>query len=111
MILLSPVINAVIAVAVFLAIGLVLGLLLAFANEKLAIKEDERTETLTELLPGYNCGACGYPSCNEMAKAILAGKVRNVSQCRPSRPAQREAIIEYLAGAPDADGKTVDIKL
>lgn len=102
---------ALIAIGVFLVLGLLLGLLLAFADEKLSVKDDERTATLTELLPGYNCGACGYPSCNEMAKAILAGKVRNVSQCRPSRPAQREAIIEYLAGAPDADGKTIDIKL
>ncbi|HZJ89366.1 MAG TPA: (Fe-S)-binding protein [Bacilli bacterium] len=108
---LSPWLHALIALGVFLGVGLLLGLLLAFADEKLAVKKDERTEKLASLLPGLNCGLCGYPSCNAMSEAILAGKVKKISQCRPSRPAQREAILEYLAGAPDADGKTIDIKL
>ena len=26
------------------------------------------------LLPGLNCRKCGYPSCKELAKAVLAGE-------------------------------------
>lgn len=103
-------INALYGVLVLLAIGLLLGFLLAFADAKLSVKEDERVETLTTLLPGYNCGSCGYPSCQEMATAILKGEVKQISQCRPSRPNQREAIKEYLKGAPDAKGEFIDIQ-
>ncbi len=110
MVLASTGLGVLYGVLILLAIGMLLGLLLALADAKLSVKEDERTETLTELLPGYNCGSCGYPSCHEMAVAILAGKVRQISQCRPSRPAQREAIIEYLKDAPDADGNIVNIQ-
>lgn len=97
-------------VLILLGLGILLGLLLAFADSKLTVKEDERVEKLSQLLPGYNCGSCGYPSCKEMATAILAGKVKDSAQCRPSRPAQREAIREYLKSAPDAEGNIIDIK-
>lgn len=110
MILVSGGLGVLYGIIILLCIGLLLGLLLAVADAKLTVKEDERTETLTELLPGYNCGSCGYPSCKEMALAILDGKVKQISQCRPSRPAQREAIIEYLKNAPDAEGNYINIK-
>ena len=32
------------------------------------------------LLGGYNCGACGYESCEECAKAII-GKKTDASAC------------------------------
>lgn len=33
-------------------------------------EETKRTERLLELLPGRNCGACGFPSCGELALAV-----------------------------------------
>lgn len=95
---------------ILLAIGVLLGLLLAVADAKLTVKTDERIETLTGLLPGLNCGSCGYPSCHAMATGILAGEVQQIGQCRPSRPAQREAIKEYLKNAPDSEGKIINIQ-
>lgn len=102
--------NIIYGLLVLFGVGLLLGLLLAFADAKLAVKEDERVKALTKLLPGYNCGVCGYPGCKEMAVAILSGKVKQISQCKPSRENEREAIIEYLKNAPDANGQVVDIK-
>lgn len=34
-----------------------------------------------EQLPGYDCGACGYPSCRSMAEEIIAGNC-TLKQCR-----------------------------
>ncbi len=102
--------NILYGVLILLGLGLLLGLLLGFADSKLSVKEDERVEKLAGLLPGYNCGSCGYPSCKEMSTAILAGKVKDIAQCRPSRPEQRQTIKEYLQSAPDAEGKIIDIK-
>ncbi len=44
---------------------------LALANQKLKVEEDPRIEELTQKLPGLNCGACGFPSCREFAKALV----------------------------------------
>lgn len=32
------------------------------------------------MLPGFNCGGCGYETCQEMGKAILRGEI-NASEC------------------------------
>ena len=43
-------------------------------------------EKAMPLLPGLNCGRCGYPSCGELAKAVLDGR-EEVTKCvnLPSR--------------------------
>ena len=61
-------------VATSLAIGgmgLVCGVTLALAARFLAVKEDPRIEQVHEILPGVNCGGCGYAGCVEYAKAII----------------------------------------
>lgn len=55
-------------------IGLVSGGMLTFAAKKFSVPVDERVEKLAGVLPGANCGACGYASCFELAKAILKGE-------------------------------------
>jgi len=54
--------------------GLVCGLLLAVAAKYLAVEVDERAEAITELLPGANCGGCGYAGCAAYAAAVVAGE-------------------------------------
>ncbi len=51
-------------------LGLVLGLLLTFAYTKLAITPSEIETDLIEILPGTNCGGCGYPGCKAYASAV-----------------------------------------
>lgn len=59
------------AVVVMGLLGLFFALVLAFASKKLAIKEDPRLEKILKVLPGVNCGVCGYAGCREYAKAIM----------------------------------------
>jgi electron transport complex protein RnfB len=54
-------------------IGLLLGLGLALAAKKLAVPKDPRVEKIGEILPGANCGGCGYPGCAAFAEAVVAG--------------------------------------
>ena len=37
-------------------------------------------DTITDLLPGYNCGICGYARCDEYAAALLKGRTE-VDRC------------------------------
>ena len=67
------------------AIGLILAVLLVVASKYLHIEESKSLETVTRLLPGYNCGACGYPGCSGFAQAILEGKVDKLSTCKPGK--------------------------
>jgi len=54
-------------------IGLIFGLLLAFAARFFAVKTDPRVEAVKEVLPGANCGACGYAGCANFAEAVVSG--------------------------------------
>ena len=55
-------------------IGLIIGVALAIASQKLAVKEDERIPQVRAVLPGANCGGCGYPGCDGCAAAIVKGE-------------------------------------
>ena len=49
--------NAVILVAV---LGGIFGLVLAIAGRKFAVDTDPRIDEIAALLPGANCGSCGF---------------------------------------------------
>ena len=87
--------------------GLVLGLGLAYAAEFFKVEIDERIETVTNLLPGYNCGACGYPGCAGFAEGIIDGEVEKLSDCKPGKDEHFNPIIEYLKDHPNPDGSFV----
>lgn len=74
--------NILIPALVLGATGFVLGLLIYLVSKYFHVEEDQRLEKIIELLPRYNCGACGYPGCQGMAEALLAGKVKP-ALCKP----------------------------
>ncbi len=55
-------------------LGAILGLGLAVASKVFYVYVDPRVEAVEELLPGANCGGCGFPGCSANAEAIVAGK-------------------------------------
>ena len=62
-----------IAVIVLGSIGLVAALVLFAASKKFAVYEDPRIAQVNELLPGANCGGCGFAGCGGMADALVKG--------------------------------------
>lgn len=63
-----------IATAIVGGVGLFIGLFLGFAAKTFEVKVDERELQVRELLPGANCGGCGYPGCDGCASAIAKGE-------------------------------------
>lgn len=61
-------------------LGLVLGLGLAIASKVFDVKSDPNVEKVRELLPGANCGGCGFPGCDGFARAVAEGKA-DASKC------------------------------
>ena len=60
-----------IAVIVLGCIGLVLAGSIFGVAKKFAVKEDPRIGQVLEVLPGANCGGCGFPGCGGMAAACV----------------------------------------
>ena len=52
-------------------IGLASAIILYFVAQKFKVEEDTRIDTVAELLPGANCGGCGYPGCRGFAEACV----------------------------------------
>lgn len=67
MIIIIPIITMGI-IAFVLSVGLV------FAYRKLRVEVDPRLVEIAEALPQANCGACGFPGCQALAEALVAGK-------------------------------------
>lgn len=65
-----------IPVGIFAALGILLGVVLAIASRVFAVKTDERVEQILEVLPGANCGGCGYSGCSGLAEAIVKGEAQ-----------------------------------
>ena len=70
----------IVSFAIVGIVGLICGMGLGVASEKFKVEVDEKEIQVREALPGNNCGACGYPGCDGLAKAIASGEAR-VNQC------------------------------
>ncbi|MCL2009704.1 MAG: RnfABCDGE type electron transport complex subunit B [Synergistaceae bacterium] len=51
-------------------LSLVFGALLGFAAKKFAVRVDPKVEQIIGVLPGTNCGGCGFPGCAVFAEAV-----------------------------------------
>lgn len=60
--------------------GLFIGIFLGLADKKFAVEVNEKEEAVLGVLPGNNCGGCGFPGCSGLAAAIAAGEAP-VNQC------------------------------
>ncbi len=91
-------------------IGLVCGATLAVAAHYFGVAEDPRVEKVTELLPGINCGGCGYAGCSEYARAVVTkGVAPNL--CAPGGAATAQNLASFLGVATEAVAKRVALVL
>jgi Na+-translocating ferredoxin:NAD+ oxidoreductase RNF subunit RnfB len=73
--------NVLMPVLAFCGMGLLVGVLLTVASKVFAVESDETAEAVLSVLPGVNCGACGYAGCADYAAAVAKGA--DVSLCKP----------------------------
>ena len=95
-----------VAAAVVGGTGLVVGLLLGVASEAFKVPVDEKEVAVRACLPGNNCGGCGYPGCDGLAKAIAQGEAP-VGACPVGGPAAAAAIGEIMGVAAGDTEKQV----
>jgi electron transport complex protein RnfB len=88
----------VIPVAVLGLLGAAFAVLLASANKRFAVQVNPKVEQILGLLPGANCGACGFAGCQGFADAVAALKA-GVSACLVGGPEVAKKIAEILGTA------------
>jgi Na+-translocating ferredoxin:NAD+ oxidoreductase subunit B len=76
-------------------LGAVLAIIIGFAAKAFAVDSDPRIETVTDMLPGANCGGCGYAGCADFGKAIVEEKA-TPGQCPVASEEDGARISEYL---------------
>ncbi|HHV58848.1 MAG TPA: RnfABCDGE type electron transport complex subunit B [Clostridiaceae bacterium] len=69
-----------IPVAILGGLGLFFGLCLSYASKKFGVKVDERIGKVRDVLPGANCGACGFTGCDGYAEAVVSGNA-DINKC------------------------------
>ena len=84
------------------AIGLAFGLLLALAAVIFKVNADERIEKIAEVLPGANCGGCGFAGCSAYASAVVE-KDAPINSCSVGGAQVAEKIGEIM-------GKSAEVK-
>jgi electron transport complex protein RnfB len=81
-----------IAVVSLTTLGAVLGLLLGLAARYLRVEGNPLVAEIEQLLPGSQCGQCGYPGCTGAAQALADGSAP-VTLCPPGG----RAVVQALA--------------
>lgn len=64
----------IIAAVIVGGTGLFIGVFLGFSGRAFYVEVDEREGEILAVLPGNNCGGCGYAGCSGLAWAIAEGK-------------------------------------
>ena len=58
-------------IAIVAILGLLLALVLYFVAERFKVEEDPRIDEVEKVMPGANCGGCGYAGCRAFADAAV----------------------------------------
>lgn len=83
-----------ISAASIAAIGLILGIALAVAGRFFTVERDPKVDEVRALLPGANCGGCGFPGCDSFANAIVTeGAAVNACTVNTSENSQKIAAL------------------
>ncbi len=85
-------------IVVLWGIGFVAAVILGVASRIFYVEENPQIKGVLSLLPGANCGGCGFAGCSSCAEAIVNGNAQ-VNACVIGQNEVANQIAEYL-GVP-----------
>ncbi len=69
------------SIIILCGVGFVAGVILAISSRVFYVEEDPRVEAVMDVLPGANCGGCGYPGCEGYAIAVVKNTEVGANLC------------------------------
>lgn len=92
------ILQVVLTGVIFMAgVGAFFGVGLAQAARKFAVETDPKVEAVRGVLPGANCGACGFAGCQAYAEAVAGDRSVSPGLCTPGK-ADVAAMIAKITG-------------
>src|SRR5574344_1350385 len=88
----DPITTSVLCVG---GIGCLSAVALGIADKFISVKEDPRIGQVEGMLPGANCGGCGFAGCSDYAKAIVT-KGAALNHCSVGGAPVASAIAKFL---------------
>lgn len=89
-------------VVLFVVLGSAIGAFLAYSSKVFYVKKEEKLVELESLMPGANCGACGYPGCSGLAEAIFHGEAQ-IESCTVASAEAKVKMAEVMGKQFKAD--------
>lgn len=94
------------ATAVVGVVGIFVGIFLGIAGIRFKVQVDEKEEAVLSVLPGNNCGGCGFAGCSGLAAAIAKGEAP-VNAC----PVGGEAVGKKVAAIMGVEAEETERKV
>ncbi|MBN1278623.1 MAG: Fe-S cluster domain-containing protein [Chlorobium sp.] len=85
------------------AVALALGIIIHYVSKKFHVEDDPTVKLVNGILPGVNCGACGFPSCGQFAEVLV--ETRNPAMTCPVGGADLAAKLGETLGMAMAEPK------
>ncbi|MCD6308181.1 MAG: Fe-S cluster domain-containing protein [Candidatus Latescibacteria bacterium] len=76
-------------------LAFILGAGLELASKRFSVEVDPRVDRILSILPGANCGGCGYAGCAAYANAIVNDGAK-ISLCAPGGPKVLKQVSEIM---------------
>lgn len=76
-------------------LGVFFGILIAVAHRRFRVWEDPRIDAIAAMLPGTNCGGCGFAGCRAFAEGLIGGKIQPAG-CTNMGKEQAASVATYL---------------
>ncbi|MBT8440138.1 MAG: RnfABCDGE type electron transport complex subunit B, partial [Gammaproteobacteria bacterium] len=83
------------AIIILSLLGLTLGLLLGTASSYFAVESNPLEAEIESMLPGSQCGQCGFPGCTPAAAALVNGEA-DITLCPPGGRSLAQELAEKL---------------
>ena len=84
-------------------LGTLLGLGLGFADRAFKVESNPLVDEVTAMMPGSNCGQCGFPGCTGAATALAEGRAA-ATVCPPGGKALASSLAAKLSLEVDLSG-------
>ena len=84
-------------------------IILYFVAQKFKVIEDPRIDSLTDMLPGANCGGCGYAGCRSLAENIVKNNSLEGMRCPVGGNQVMEDIAKFMGLEPEESAPQIAV--
>lgn len=98
-------------VIILVGLGVLSAVVLYFVSQKFKVFEDPRIDTTEALLPGANCGGCGYPGCRGLATALVENDDISALFCPVGGVETMKTVADHLGkAAPEREPQVAVVR-